>query len=279
MDIYKHCLLFVMANPHRLRREEIAHLMYAVDAWAPLLELQNTPSKKPELYIVDLKVDAPPQYVALHFQPLKEFYYITLNKVNEHLLKLLSHQLTGNKAGKIKHEKPFLESELALPVNYLETLLDSWRHINERAHEREKAHGQVTVCLGISTSHWFIGNQEAVPELASKSPCETETINMNVSVGKENDSSSSSRHLCYSCEIIDQSEGGFCLKWNNEIPAQLQCGEIIAVKQDDQKPENHWGIATIRNSILRGTRLGSKNPTGRCRNLAKCSYYIAGPTS
>jgi hypothetical protein len=172
-----------------------------------------------------------------------------MDKVVDRLHKLLS--LRGGLENS-KLAKAFSSSELALPHNFIEALLNSWRSLSERAHERQKIHGHVSLCLGIAASHWFISNEKFVslPDAdITHISQDAEIIDMDVATNPDNPApkaSNTTKYKRYICELIDHSEGGFCLKWLQEIPTQLQCGEIVALEKEVRPGKKTWIIGTIR---------------------------------
>ena len=47
----------------------------------------------------------------------------------------------------------------------------------------------------------------------------------------------------YQCNIVDTSPGGYCIGWMEGIPSQIRTGEIIGIKEPNQRT---WAIAVIR---------------------------------
>jgi len=257
-QIYKHCLLFVLSSPYRLRREHIIYLIYALEAWTSLLGFSKTDSEN-ALFIVDYESDAPPQYATLAFHPRGQFSYLHLEKVNRRLYKLLNFRKTSQ----TKESKEFTDAECKLPLSFIESLLSSWQHMSERTSPRHKAHDFVTVSLTIASVHWFLRHPEDTPE---RTPQEDERPNH------------------YTAEVIDESEGGYCLKWVEKVPNTLQSGEIIGIANVPEQGKKTWSIGTIRwlkqekdNSIYIGVQILSHNALPVTAKLAdsETSHPIA----
>ena len=56
--------------------------------------------------------------------------------------------------------------------------------------------------------------------------------------------------------LVNTSPGGYCLQWNGDVPANIQAGEILAVRETQTQP---WSIAVIRwirHARKQGTQLG-----------------------
>lgn len=234
-EMYKHFLLFAISNPHRLRKEELAHLIYAMDSWAPLLTLTPTQSaKKPSLFIVDLASDAGPKYTLFFPEPTDSCYYLDMHLITEHLQELMNN------------EGLLSASELSLPKPFIEALLRSWQQMAERQAKRESAEGFVNVAIGISASFYFLDQTIRNPQLSqaiSAAKIKREPIKIGLPTSAEPVSSTKDQVIPnqYSCSLVDKSERGYCLKWLEEVPPQLLCGEIIGIERD-----GNWEVGTIR---------------------------------
>lgn len=259
-ELYKNCLLFVIANPYRLTKTEVNNLIYALEVWAPLLILKPVNENATGLYIVDMDVDQPPLYTVLHPKPSHMSFMLILDKITLRLEKLLQDKTTtGNRI----HSTYFLEAEQMLPLGFIESLLSSWQYVKERVQKREKSQGTIQVCLGISTCHWFISEQLSTnTNIFDKANQDFQVIDLSIDQQGQNAQS----YRCYDCQLIDQSEGGYCLEWTEEIPQQLQCGEIIALQHGMENAHKTWTVGTIRwlrhekdHSILIGIQILSND--------------------
>lgn len=209
-DMYKHALLFTMANPHRLRKAELANLMYAMDNWAPLVGLhQAKKATKASLFIIDLKSDGGPKYSTLFPEATDYCYYVDLTEVLNRINSLLTYQEKPEPAS--KNHIPFSEWELTLPKPFLSALMRTWSQMEERQYHRETAHGFVNVAIGLSSCFHYL------------------------------DKTTQDKHRVYTCEFFDKSERGYGLKWLQEVPENLVCGEIVGLERDHE-----WEIGVIR---------------------------------
>ncbi|MBI2790982.1 MAG: hypothetical protein HYX61_03400 [Gammaproteobacteria bacterium] len=244
-DMYKQCLLFSIANPNHLRRAQITQLFYALEVWAPLLSLKETDKSGSCLYIVDINQDSPPRYVGLYHEAPTYCYYLNLESVNDHLVKLLSMHGASNDD---KLAKYFNAAELALPYAHIESILNSWRSLRARSFERKRAQGQIKVCLGISACHWYLSQEKGLPIVASEETFpDLEQIDINVlPESSSHEDVGTQKFPVTACEIIDQSPKGFCLKWTQEIPSHLQSGEIIGLEGETETLTKVWSIGVIR---------------------------------
>ncbi|MDX5298326.1 MAG: GTPase, partial [Gammaproteobacteria bacterium] len=47
----------------------------------------------------------------------------------------------------------------------------------------------------------------------------------------------------HTVSLVNTSPGGYCINWDDDIPSNLQAGEILGVREASQHP---WSIAVIR---------------------------------
>lgn len=259
-NIYKHCLLFVLSSPFRLRRDQIIYLIYALESWAPLLDFSKTDADA--LYIVDYESDAPPQYVTLSFHPSGKYNYLQLEKVNRRLFKLASFRKSIQNE---KENKSFTEAEIKLALPFIDFLLNSWQQIPQRSTSRHKTRESVNISITLSSIHWFITHPNEDNE-------------------KEATHSKSAQKL-YTAEVTDESEGGYCLKWSKTIPFSLQNGELIGIVSETKDKKKTWEVGTIRwlkqekdNSVYLGIQLLSPYALAVTTKLAESDASPAIPT-
>ena len=242
-DIYKHILLFATAQPNHHTPERLEQLKYASEAWAPLVSFQGKNKYQP--YFVSPSLDHGPIFVKKDTPPEHPGQYLDLNKLVAHLDKLYAYL---EEPAKRKNESAFSPVETNIATEFIELLLNTWTNRGERAQQRLKAEGKLDTCLGINAIHWFIAQQ--TPD-HSLNEYEEENLDVDVidlSALPLPDQSSQSKEVhydSYSCEIVDESAGGACLKWLHAVPSNLCCGELIAILRDDDG-EPTWWIGNIR---------------------------------
>ncbi|MGE3320033.1 MAG: hypothetical protein AB7I18_12135 [Candidatus Berkiella sp.] len=238
-ELYKNCLLFAISNPYRLTKLELTHLTYALEVWAPLLILKPLSENSQGLFVIDLNSDQAPHYAAFNPTPSPSSFMLVLDKITLRLEKLLQDKTSTTTK---KSSNYFLEAEQQLPNTFIESLLGSWQYIKERAQKRDKAKGAISVCLGISSCHWFISDELSANSQNHEASQDFHVIDLSIDQGAQKSQS----YRYYDCQLVDQSEGGYCLQWIEEIPTQLQCGEIIAIQRVSPNHSKNWTIGTIR---------------------------------
>jgi len=246
-DIYKYCLLFVMTNPYQLRHEEIIQLMYALEFWVPLMKLQREDKKDNQLFLVDLNKPVAAHYKKQCTEISEDCYYLNIEKLLDHLAKLRTHIKLG---GGRKNENGFSDTELSLPLHFIQALIYTLSSFNVKQHTKQKLHGFVVVTLGMLAGYTFL-KRKSQTTLQEKNMMvdnsgSVETINISLLPPalclSENELANYEQ---YNCELVDQSEEGYCLKWIQQIPDQLKCGEIIVLEEEVQNRQR-CALGTIR---------------------------------
>lgn len=246
-DMYKHSLMFAIANPYRLRREEIIHLIYAIEAWAPLLSVQAVDEKSKPLYVINFSDDSGPKST-IYYEYSEDYYALNLDKVTDRIKKLIILQKAKDENKLIKN---FAAAELALPLAFIESLYSMWRTLTQVNRTRKKTHGHISVCLGLSAAYWFINNSNSSGIFESSAPQSEqneEIIEIDLLPEPlQSETKVATKHAYTVCEIVDESEGGYCLKWlQQDVSPQLQCGEIIGLEVEISPTQKIWSVGTIR---------------------------------
>lgn len=277
-DMYKHCLLFSVANPNHLRSKQIVQLLYSLEYWVSLLELKNIENYDSCSFVVDPLQDAPPRDVSLYEELPEHCYFMDLTQVNKHITLLLSLHVNNNHE---KIAKQFSSSELALPLPYLETLIQTFKNSRKRVSDRQKTSGEIEVCLGIANCHWFLSHDSNKESIPVKTDVQ-ETIEIDAL--PQGGHVTAGRIQRYRCQLINQSEKGFCLNWTEKVPPQLQTGEIIGLMITEA---NHtkWSIGAIRwlknestSSTLLGIEILSKEALPVNSRLSESATSLMVPT-
>ncbi|MBS0288239.1 MAG: hypothetical protein JSR17_13150 [Proteobacteria bacterium] len=280
-DIYKHCLLFAVSNPNHLRSKQIVQLLYSLEYWVSFLDLKNFENCETCSFVVDPLLDTPPRDVSLFDKLPAHCYFMDLTQVNNRITMLLSLH-TNNNYEKIA--KLFSTSELALPIPYLQTLTQTFKNSRKRISDRLQTSGEIGVCLGISTCHWFLSQTLENPITPVSNENETQIIDIDA-LPQGGHAVHANKYIRHTCLLVNQSENGFCLNWTADVPAQLQTGEIIGIEIIKEDQSKQWAIGTIRwlknessFSTLVGIELLSKEAVAVKSQLSDAASAYLVPT-
>jgi hypothetical protein len=156
-------------------------------------------------------------------------------------------------------------------IDLLQHLAAAWGDVSERTFQRTPGQGNLTLCIGMSALHFYIGGERSFSEVL-KRPAASQsaqfvpgaaTQNWNRTLGSDRSdyeeieydlprgegtgaagaSNNDQNYPTYALQIINHSPGGYCLAWPREVPPQLQAGEMIGIQD---APSQGWSVAVVR---------------------------------
>lgn len=263
---YLAALLLGSARCNQLRQNQIARLAQVVEPWSAWLKLHPaTPAQG--LFAVSADIDAGPRYRSqfrseqqsglLGFDPQP-----LVNAIEAHLL----HQDATTP----------LPVPAGLTLDTLQHLHATWGEAAERSFQRTVGQGNLTVCVGMSALHFYLGGErtfsellkhpgaraanfsraviqgekdswsqafDAAPQSTSDELLPYEEIRYEPLADDEGDADSPPHYPTYALPVINHSPGGYCLAWPKEVPAELQAGEMIGIQDSLNQG---WSIAVVR---------------------------------
>ncbi|AWA37535.1 molecular chaperone [Pseudomonas fluorescens] len=263
---YLAALLLGSARCNQLRQNQIARLAQVVEPWSAWLKLH--PAHPGEgLFAVSTDIDAGPRYRSqfrseqqaglLGFDPQP-----LVNAIEAHLLQQDATTPLPVPAG--------------LTLDTLQHLHATWGEAAERSFQRTVGQGNLTVCVGMSALHFYLGGERTFSELLKHPGTRAANFSRAVVQGEkdgwsqafdaapqskadeflpyeeiryepladdESDTDSRPHYPTYALPVINHSPGGYCLAWPKEVPAELQAGEMIGIQDSLYQG---WSIAVVR---------------------------------
>ncbi|MBH3406457.1 molecular chaperone [Pseudomonas glycinae] len=263
---YLAALLLGSARCNQLRQNQIARLAQVVEPWSAWLKLH--PAHPGEgLFAVSADIDAGPRYRSqfrseqqtglLGFDPQP-----LVNAIEAHLLQQDATTPLPVPAG--------------LTLDTLQHLHATWGEAAERSFQRTVGQGNLTVCVGMSALHFYLGGERTFSELLKHPATRAANFSRAVVQGEkdswsqafdaapqskadeflpyeeiryepladdESDTDSRPHYPTYALPVINHSPGGYCLAWPKEVPAELQAGEMIGIQDSLNQG---WSIAVVR---------------------------------
>ncbi|HAG94781.1 MAG: hypothetical protein CMK83_07440 [Pseudomonadales bacterium] len=276
-DQYMRALLLSTAKPNQLRQTQIQQVYYAARYWARFASVTDAKSAS-GLFVIDVTTDYPPIYQSLMRRTTlpHNIRYFDASVISDHLRVLL--QLPQGQP----HPVASFFVPDRFPADLTRILIQAWGVLAERAFTRIEEHGSLSLCIGLSATHYFVSGKADFNRMVSGSVLDPELNNpflqhgpggrrrdiyesndvwgLNVdtsklklekdSVGGEIEKHAEQRLLAekdkypqYSCEVVNTSPGGFCLSWHQDVPHQVKTGEIVGILEKDK---SHWSIGVIR---------------------------------
>ncbi|MEB0042609.1 MULTISPECIES: molecular chaperone [unclassified Pseudomonas] len=267
---YVVAVLLGCSRCNQMRQLNIGRLAEVLEPWSRLVKLQS-PAEATSLFAVAQDVDAPPRYKSLYLdQQLPSLLGInplTLAATIKGYLDLPVDKRAG--------------SELLVPhgfsLDLLQHLSAAWGDVSERTFQRTAGQGLLTLCIGMSALHYYLGGQKSFSEMlkipaANKaaqfhtqlsitatpdvwsaafdgaresSAHPYEEIEYEYVEADGGDLASNAQHSfpTFALSVINHSPGGYCLAWPKEVPSQLQAGEMVGIQDGSGQG---WSIAVVR---------------------------------
>jgi hypothetical protein len=262
---YIAALLLGSARCNQLRQNQIARLAEVLEPWSALLKLHPA-SPDAGLLAISSELDAGPRYrnmfrseqqrglLGFDPQPL-------VNAIEAHLL----HQDTSTP----------LPVPAGLSFDTLQHLHAAWGQAAERSFQRTVGQGNLTVCVGMSALHFYLGGERSFSDMLKHPGARAANFSNAVAKGEkdswsqafdaapqnneqflpyeeiqydhlvedESSTDAAPHYPTYALPVINHSPGGYCLAWPNEVPAELQAGEMLGIQDSVGLG---WSIAVIR---------------------------------
>lgn len=263
---YIAALLLGSARCNQLRQNPIAQLAQVLEPWSAWLKLHPGASGE-GLFAISAEIDAGPRYRSkfrseqqpglLGFDPQP-----LVNAIEAHLL----------------HQDPStpLPVPSGLTLDTLQHLHATWGEAAERSFQRTVGQGNLTVCVGMSALHFYLGGErtfsellkhpgsraanfsravvqgekdswsqafDAAPQSKADELLPYEEIRYEPLADDEGDADSPPHYPTYALPVINHSPGGYCLAWPKEVPAELQTGEMVGIQDTTNQG---WSIAVVR---------------------------------
>ncbi|MEQ6884270.1 GTPase [Salicola sp. Rm-C-2C1-2] len=266
-DAYKRLLLLGCCRPNQLRQRELQDVYGLFECWAGYTRLLHRGMAE-ALFVVNLNQDAPPTYRNLLRSPLTSHHLgFDSTELAERLV-----NLAENVDGRAPADAP------ELPTKITEALLMHLGRalgvLTKRAYKRIDSCGHLKVAVGMTATHYFCAGQITFNRFVNSQDSARDD---NVFLGaaqRRNDpwanAIDAGHHEAmtspdtpinfrgaggdiagdnelvyplYDVSIENTSPGGYCINWDAQMPASLQTGEILGVRENNDQP---WSMALIR---------------------------------
>ncbi len=264
---YLAALLLGCARCNQLRARSIRQLGSMLESWSALARLQSA-TEPSSLFVVTPPVDGAPRYRSL-VPPatLPGWLGIDANALTD---AIKVHLQT---AADRRHQSPLPGAD-GIDTDLLLHLYSAWGGMATRTFPRTPAEGSLTICIGMSAVHYYLAGQTEFDSLIKhgrgrlradfdtpqkindvwaqafdaqdriRRERKLERIDFrNVSLDTEADAPKDAAFPLLELSIVDQSPEGYCLEVTGEGSAQLQVGELVAIRTS---AEPKWTPAAIR---------------------------------
>lgn len=268
---YLAALLLGCARCNQLRQNAIARLAEALEDWSALVTLQPAEASS-SLFIIAPLQDGPPRYKSL-FKDSDLHPMLGLD--TQALVDAIKEYLLLPPESRDAQRLSVPEN---MSVDLLQHVEAAWGDISERTFSRSTGRGSLTLCIGMSAVHFYLGGQKTfsellkhpeVPKTAQFKPISKdqsdiwsnafdaqpnntwenglpfETIQYKRTQPGEEDKSEekTETYPLFELSIVNHSPGGYCLSWPKDVPGQLQAGELLGAQDT---PGQAWSVAVVR---------------------------------
>lgn len=258
-------LLLAMSRPNQLRQPEIQQVFAISKDWGELVDIHNQRQEQ-ELFAVDLSADRAPVYDHQLADTSEDCRFIDTRRLIQRL--------------SVKADIADLNHLDSLSPSLLAHLRQAWGSFAERSFRRIHQEGNLELCLGIASVHYFASDKQ--PFQHGRHQDEHSAFDMpdsdNPFLGQRpsaakggdpwgqiydqkpaiigasidisdiksslhgSDEETGTHFDSHYVKKINASPGGYCLSWQGTTPKLLRTGELVALR--DGHPE--WAIGVVR---------------------------------
>ncbi len=259
---YKQICLLGLCNPYQLPQGDARKIHIFLYRWANTATVKPVSGTSPAAacFQIDLLRDAPP---VLYNQPIDSAYQrrVRILDVNALVTKVESF------VDRLENGEPASHLDLGtecLDVACLELLrrmLRAWGAVTSRQHSRSSGKGFLSLCVGVSATHFFADGQRPFSRPPSSLPsmvkntgevADEEPLDIDVDAVDESISSDAKTkaiavedYHVTRWEIVDQSASGMFLRCAELPGMKLRVGDFLGVQFGDNA-EGDWWPATVR---------------------------------
>ncbi|MGF6491656.1 molecular chaperone [Pseudomonas frederiksbergensis] len=267
---YVVALLLGASRCNQLRQNQIARLAEVLEPWSQWIKLQPA---KPDngLFAIAPDLDTGPRYRSKFLAEQQE----SLLGIDPQTLVMAIENHLQQSADKVSP----LPVPAGLNLDTLQHLHAAWGQAAERSFQRTVGHGTLTLCVGMSALHFYLGGQRSFNDILKKPGVRPAQFSATDPTARAKDqwrhafdaaphgtadtllpyeeieyphlqnddsheASDRQQHFpTYALPVINHSPGGYCLAWPGAVPAELQAGEMVGI---EDAAGQGWSIAVVR---------------------------------
>lgn len=243
---YIRILLLASSGTNQLGQKDMAQVYSALAKWWALVKLLPSASKdQGNHFVVNQSREQPPENKT-RFNGAEDDYVLELD------LRALLAQLNkqGGRTDDIIAAKNAGDS-VKLPGSLITHLLRRWGSETERKMDRRPVKNAADVCIGLVDCHYFVSGaikfEDFIGQSGEASAWQSDT-GRTFSAGLTPASSKAASTQAfakptYPVTVQNISAGGYCLLWQGEMPARVEAGELIGIKEVGRKT---WSLGVVR---------------------------------
>jgi len=278
--LYLQSLILGCCKPNQLRQSDLAAVYRGLQEWSGLMQIRDSGSDK-GLFLVDLGLDQPPVYSALHSAAkTAQQRLIDTEALVDHLKDIKGRRGKGEKLPIV------FDKDTSLPPNMLDHLIVSLGSMSTRNFTRTGSREILGLSIGLSSTHYHVAGRKTFEQVLygldyvqgaaeqfvvnrfmekPESRDDWERANphddhpedeahqyhgelvddpdLAVLEGRDTGQLAEERYPIYPVHMTDASPGGYCLEWSVSLPSTVRTGDIVGVREGGR---SDWIIAVIR---------------------------------
>ncbi|EIK96433.1 hypothetical protein PMM47T1_10917 [Pseudomonas sp. M47T1] len=266
---YATALLMGSSRCNQMRQQAILQLSNVLEPWSALTSVVPA-SQAGAQFAVAPDADAAPRYKSL-FPAAQLPQMVGLDP--RPLVKAITEWL---QLPPEQRQRSGLAVPPGMTIDMLQHLAAAWGDVAERTFQRTPGQGSMSLCIGMSTLHYYLGGERSFSELlkrpevgasasfsAGKRDTASDSWTLAFDAAKTGDNhdllpyeeieypamdldggaAQTREYPVHELQIVNHSPGGYCLAWLKEVPAQLQAGELVGIQD---APQQGWSVAVVR---------------------------------
>ncbi len=257
--IYIRTLLLASARTNQITQHEIEELHEALGIWGSYVQMARPENKQRHCIYFNISGRQGPSN-----KPPMNTPTDSLSRVLD-----LSSLIDGIK----KHLDGVTASPLRIPPtinnNLLKHLINTWGIVRERDETRSKnVKKTISIAVGLTSIHYHLANRTLFNNFLLGIHSHTSHLNdESTYTSSKNIKQQREKFPTYDVQLQDISSGGFCFKWQGDIPRSVKAGEILGIYAQQ---DNNWTVGVIRwvRQARQGALLGVQVLSTRCEPCA-----------
>ncbi|MEM6575615.1 MAG: hypothetical protein AAF736_15170 [Pseudomonadota bacterium] len=241
-DIYKRVALLGLCDPQRLSQRSIIQVHKACEIWRDDTTVRSGRASADQ-FAVAIDSDCAPLLV-LKDDPLDGDFVFDLGDLKSRLQKLLTAENGSSRDIPLKahgHETLILDGML------LRQLTATWGQRIERRHKRLPATHKARIVIGLNGIHFMAAGEQSFGQFLE----ETGNERLTQQAGSINNwvagSDQRFRPPIHEAEILNQSLGGYRLRFEKPENMQIRVGELVAISTTSiSERDAIWMVAAVK---------------------------------
>lgn len=254
-ECYLRAIMLACSRSNQLSQQDQEFAFEAFESWAALVELsEEVDPDNDNAFVINLSRDEPPTYKERFNGDEHDFL---LEPDFSALLRALDRQ------------REFASSDATvpkgMPTELIQHLIHTWRTTTDRQQHRHKVRAVVDVCVGPTECHYHMAGERDFSSFMSRSGANVEggwddtasytNFSSFTPAGRRTKGAGSSEFPPTRVSVQNVSAGGYCLYWQDKVPAHATAGQLLGIR-DAGKKEWHLGVVRWVRQLKGASQMG-----------------------